>query len=48
MQMPCLKKQKLNIIYVMLDKNYTTVSTPNCVDGWLGIMLGDALWYHLI
>ena len=31
----------------MLDKNYTTVSSPNCADGWLGIMIGDALWYPL-
>ena len=41
------KRNKLKIIYVMMDNNYTTVSSPDCVDGWLGIMIGDALWYPL-
>lgn len=30
-----------------MDEQYTTRSEADCVDGWLGIMLGDALWYPL-
>jgi len=36
------KKGKLNIIYVMMDGDY-----HKSVDGWLGLMLGDSLWYAL-
>jgi len=36
------KKGMLNIIYVMMDGDYY-----KSVDGWLGIMLGDSLWYPL-
>ena len=38
------KKGKLKIIYVMMQQQYTTVSSPECVDGWLGIMVADKLW----
>lgn len=31
----------------MMQKTYTTVSEPDYCDGWLGIMIGDALWYPL-
>jgi hypothetical protein len=41
------KRGKLNIVYVMMDQKYTTVSSPDYVDGWLGIMVGDSLWYPL-
>jgi hypothetical protein len=41
------KKGKLKLVFVMMESNYTTVSTPDCCDGWLGIMLGDQLWYPL-
>ncbi len=34
------KKQKLHLIYVMMDKNYTTVSSPECVDGWWEMLCG--------
>lgn len=37
------RKTGLNVKFVMLDQNYTTVST-NTVDGWLGIMIGLDLW----
>lgn len=40
------KKGKLNLIFLMMDKNYTTHS-ENSIDGWLAFMLGDALWYPL-
>ena len=36
----------LQLVFVMMDIEYTTVS-ENRVDGWLGFMLGDALWYPL-
>ena len=41
------KKGKLQIFYVMMQADYTTVSEPDSCDGWLGIMIGDALWYPL-
>jgi hypothetical protein len=41
------KRGRLKLLYVMMDAQYTTRSEPECVDGWLGIMLGDALWYPL-
>jgi hypothetical protein len=31
----------------MMDSQYTTVSKTDSVDGWLAIMIGDALWYPL-
>eukprot|EP01042_Synura_sphagnicola_P001817 gene1817-2132_t len=42
-----LKKGRLRILFVMMQMDYTTVSEPECCDGWLGIMIGDALWYPL-
>eukprot|EP01040_Poterioochromonas_malhamensis_P009077 gene9077-9831_t len=41
------QSHKLKIAYVMMDQNYTTVSKPNVVDGWLGFMVGTELWYPL-
>jgi hypothetical protein len=41
------KKGLVKLLYVLMDAAYTTHSTPDAVDGWLGIMLGDALWYPL-
>ena len=32
------------IVYVMMDKNYTTVSKPKSIDGFLGVMIGDSIW----
>ena len=32
------------IIYVMMEHDYTPQS-ENGVDGWLGIMIGDSIWY---
>ena len=40
-------KGALNIYYVMMDPSYTTVSNPESVDGWLGLYIGDHLWYNL-
>eukprot|EP01041_Mallomonas_annulata_P013335 gene13335-28255_t len=42
------KRGKLKqIIYVMMDPNYHTRSAPQQVDGWLGFMVSDSLWYPL-
>ena len=41
------KKGKLQILYVMMQQDYTTVSEPHYCDGWLGIQIGDSLWYPL-
>ena len=31
----------------MMQSDYTTVSSPDFCDGWLGILIGDAIWYPL-
>ena len=41
------KQNKLKIIYVMMQQDYTTVSDPDCCDGYLGVAIGDALWYPM-
>eukprot|EP01034_Spumella_vulgaris_P026938 gene26938-33589_t len=41
------KKGRLQIYFVMMQNDYTTVSVPNSCNGWLGIMLGDAMWFSL-
>ena len=41
------KAKRLKIIYVMMQSDYTTVSEPECVDGWLAMYIGDKLWYPL-
>jgi hypothetical protein len=41
------KKGLVKLLYVLMDAAYTTHSVPDVVDGWLGMMLGDALWYPL-
>lgn len=33
------KRGKLHIVYVMMDQNYHTRSSPDSVNGWLGIMV---------
>ena len=35
------------IIYVMMQEHYTTHSQPDSCSGWLGIMIGEDLWYPL-
>ena len=32
---------------MMMQEEYTTVSTPESCDGYLGLMIGGALWYPL-
>ncbi len=41
------KRGKLKLLYCCMNASYTTLSQPECVDGWLGFMIGDALWYPL-
>ena len=41
------KKGRVNICYVMMDPGYTNCSEPEFVDGWLGLRMGDHLWYPM-
>ena len=41
------KRGRVKIIFLMVDATYHTRSQPDYVDGWLGFMVGDALWYPL-
>ena len=38
---------KAELAFVMMQEEYTTVSTPESCDGYLGLMIGGALWYPL-
>jgi hypothetical protein len=38
---------QLKLIYVMMDEQYHTRSSPRQVDGWLGFMIGTQTWYPL-
>ena len=40
-------KKKLEIIYIMTQEHYTTQSSVETCDGWLGIMVAEQLWYPL-
>jgi hypothetical protein len=35
------------MIFVMLDETYTSISSPDRVDGDVGLILGGKLWYRL-
>jgi hypothetical protein len=39
------RRGEIEIIYVMMDENYTTLSSPNRITGWLGFFVGQDLWY---
>lgn len=39
--------KKLDIVFVMMQKEYTTSSQPNYCDGWLGLLIGDSYWLSL-
>ncbi len=41
------KKGKIKIFYVMMQREYTTVSEPDSCDGWLGIMIGEFCYLSL-
>ena len=38
---------RVNIHYVMMQKDYTTVSRPDCIEGQLGLWIGGDIWYSL-
>jgi hypothetical protein len=40
-------KDSVKLIYVMMDEQYHTRSSPRQVDGWLGFMVGTEMWYPL-
>jgi GTPase SAR1 family protein len=42
----CCQKHK-PLLFVMLDENYHTSSSPETVESWLGLMIGTKLWYPL-
>jgi hypothetical protein len=42
----CSQKRK-PLLFVMLDENYHTSSSPGAVEGWLGLLIGTQLWYAL-
>ncbi len=35
----------LQLLFVMCEPDYTCTSKPDRVSGWLGIMVGQTLWY---
>ncbi len=41
------KRGKVKLVFVMMEQGYTTRSSPDCVDGWLGLMTGDHLWHAM-
>ncbi len=38
---------KIELLFVMMEQDYTTRSAPEHVDGWLGLMIGDQLWHSM-
>jgi hypothetical protein len=42
----CSQKRK-PLLFVMLEENYHTSSSPETVEGWLGFIIGAKLWYPL-
>jgi hypothetical protein len=41
------KRGKVNLVFAMVEQDYTTRSSPEYVDGWLGLMVGDQLWHGM-
>jgi hypothetical protein len=41
------RRNKVKLVFVMMNEHYTTISSPNHCDGWLGFMIGDNLWYSM-
>lgn len=40
-------RNKLDIVFVMMQEDYTTASHPNYCDGWLGLIIGDMFYLTL-
>ena len=41
------KRGRVKLVFVMMEQDYTTRSSPEYVDGWLGLMIGDHLWHAM-
>jgi hypothetical protein len=41
------KRGRVKLVFVMMEQGYTTRSSPEYVDGWLGLMIGNQLWHGL-
>ena len=41
------KRGKVQLVFVMMEREYTTRSSPEYVDGWLGLMISDQLWHGM-
>jgi hypothetical protein len=41
------KRGRVKLVFVMMEQGYTTRSSPEYVDGWLGLMIGDHLWHAM-
>ncbi len=41
------KRGKVKLVFIMMEQDYTTRSSPEYVDGWLGLMIGDHLWHAM-
>ncbi len=41
------KRGKVQLVFVMMEQDYTTRSSPEYVDGWLGLMISDQLWHGM-
>jgi hypothetical protein len=42
-----IRKKSKPLLFVMLNENYHTSSSPEAVEGWLAVMIGDQVWYPL-
>ena len=38
---------KVKVHYVMMQREYTTVSKPDCIEGELALWIGNEIWYSL-
>jgi hypothetical protein len=41
------KRKQVQLLFVMMYPDYTTVSQARVVDGWLAVIVSDNLWYPL-
>jgi hypothetical protein len=41
------KRGKVNLVFAMMEQDYTTRCSPEYVDGWLGLIAGDQLWHGM-
>ena len=41
------KRGRVKLVFAMMEQDYNTRSSPEYVDGWLGLMVGDQLWHSM-